>query len=73
MIALLSREAGASLDELVQATGWLPHSARAALSGLRQRGYALTRQAGEGGSVYRITGSPGQTGAEPCEPAAVEA
>ena len=36
------------------ATGWLPHTTRAALTGLRKRGYAIERSAGEGGSVYRI-------------------
>ncbi len=54
VIALLRREAGSSVTELMAATGWLPHSTRAALTGLRKRGYAVTREAGETGSVYRI-------------------
>jgi hypothetical protein len=32
---------GASLDELVALTGWLPHTTRAALTRLRQRGFAV--------------------------------
>ena len=32
---------GASLDELVELTGWQPHTARAALTRLRQRGFAV--------------------------------
>ena len=32
---------GATLAELVAATGWLPHTTRAALTGLRKRGYAV--------------------------------
>ena len=32
---------GASLDELVELTGWQPHTARAVLSRLRQRGFAV--------------------------------
>ena len=32
---------GASLDELVDLTGWQPHTARAALTRLRQRGFAV--------------------------------
>ncbi len=36
------------------ATGWLPYTTRAALMGLRKRGYALTREAAKGGSVHRI-------------------
>ena len=58
VLALLGREAGASLEELTVATGWLPHTARAALTGLRKRGYTLLREGkAEGGSVYRIIGA----------------
>jgi hypothetical protein len=32
---------GASLDELIELTGWQPHTARAALTRLRQRGFAV--------------------------------
>jgi uncharacterized protein DUF3489 len=32
VIEMLSREDGASLDALVKATGWLPHTTRAALN-----------------------------------------
>jgi len=57
VIQLLSRPEGASLNNLVQATGWLPHTVRAALTGLRQRGFEIERLAGEDGrSVYRLRG-----------------
>lgn len=36
VIDLLARKEGASLDEMIAATGWLPHTTRAALTGLRQ-------------------------------------
>lgn len=55
--ALLERPNGASLDDLCKATGWQPHSARAALSGLRKAGHALERAPGDGKtgtSIYRI-------------------
>ena len=58
---LLSRKAGADLDALQSATGWQPHSVRAALSGLRKTGYSIDRtdSAKPGGStVYRITSGP---------------
>ena len=58
---LLSRKAGAELDALQSATGWQPHSVRAALSGLRKTGYRIerTETAKPGGSaVYRITSGP---------------
>jgi hypothetical protein len=55
VISLLSRPEGAGLDELVAATGWLPHTTRAALTGLRQRGHALARSRDAAGrTVYRI-------------------
>ena len=55
VIELLQRDQGAKLDELIAATGWLPHTARAALTGLRHRGYEVRLERGENGraSVYR--------------------
>ena len=35
---LLARDGGASLAELCEVTGWLPHTCRAFLTGLRKRG-----------------------------------
>ena len=55
VIDLLARKRGAGIEELASATGWLPHTTRAALTGLRKRGYAIERERSEkGGSVYRI-------------------
>ena len=55
VIDLLGRKKGAGIEELIAATGWLPHTTRAALTGLRKRGYAIERERSEkGGSVYRI-------------------
>ena len=54
VIALLSREEGATLHEMVAATGWLPHTTRAALTGLKKKGHRIMR--GERGEItcYRI-------------------
>jgi hypothetical protein len=55
IIAMLSSEEGASLDDLIKATGWLPHTTRAALTGLRQKGFSIERlQREDRTSVYRI-------------------
>ena len=56
VIALLSSETGATIDELISVTGWLPHTARAALTGLRHRGYDVRLERGDKvrGSVYRV-------------------
>jgi hypothetical protein len=43
VIALLQREQGATLIEMVEATGWLPHTTRAALTGLRKKGHAIAK------------------------------
>jgi hypothetical protein len=54
-MALLGRQQGVGIEELTSTTGWLPHTTRAALTGLRKRGYAIERLRTEtGGSVYRI-------------------
>lgn len=54
VIALLQREGGATLAELIEATGWLPHTTRAALTGLRQKGHTIAKTSREGATVYRI-------------------
>jgi hypothetical protein len=55
VMALLGRKQGVGIEELTSATGWLPHTTRAALTGLRKRGYAIERSRTEkGGSVYRM-------------------
>jgi hypothetical protein len=55
VIELLQRDHGATIDELIAATGWLAHTTRAALTGLRKRGYAVAidRSNNERGSFYR--------------------
>ncbi len=60
---MLQARAGASMTRLREATGWQPHSVRAALSGLRKAGYAIERQDPKkpgGEAIYRITGAPGE-------------
>ena len=57
VIDLLRRSEGATILQLMEATGWLPHTTRAALTGLRKRGYAVVRGRVDGGdSIYRIAG-----------------
>jgi hypothetical protein len=56
IIELLQSDAGATLDELIAATDWLPHTTRAALTGLRKRGYPVSRErsTSKRGSTYFI-------------------
>ena len=56
VLDLLRRPTGAGLDELIAATGWLPHITRAALTGLRKKGHLLISEKVEGLRRYRIEG-----------------
>ena len=57
VLDLLRSPAGASIEELVAATGWLPHTTRAALTGLKKKGHALTSEKVEDLRRYRVTGA----------------
>lgn len=61
LIALLSRKGGADVPSLSNALGWLPHTTRAALTGLRKSGYEITSvKPGNGKpSRYQIVGLTG--------------
>lgn len=55
ILDLLAREQGATMAELMQATAWLPHTVRAALSRIRTAGQPLARTArADAATAYRI-------------------
>lgn len=54
VLALLQRDDGATLAEMIEATGWLPHTTRAALTGLRKKGRTLDKTKRDGATCYRI-------------------
>src|SRR5215204_1982691 len=55
IIALMQGVTGATLNDMVEVTGWLPHTTRAALTGLRHKGYAIAKSRNaEAKTVYRI-------------------
>ena len=56
VLKAIGRKRGATLAELTEATGWQPHTTRAALTRLRQRGFpaALTEESGR--RAYRLQG-----------------
>ena len=57
VIAMLERPGGATIAQIVEATGWLPHTVRGAIAGaLKKRlGLEVTSDTEEGrGRVYRI-------------------
>lgn len=56
VLGMLQRSEGATIAQLVAATGWLPHTTRAALTGLKKKGHVVTSEKLEGdGRVYRVT------------------
>ena len=50
----LRRTAGATIDELVDATGWQKHSVHGGLSRLRSGGFAVGLESTKGRKVYRL-------------------
>ena len=56
IIALLSRKRGASIDDMMNATGWQAHSVRGFLAGTvkKRLGRSVTSEAGDRGRIYRI-------------------
>ncbi len=53
LAALVVRDEGATLDQMVAALGWLPHTTRAALTGLKKKGIAITSDKVDGIRTYR--------------------
>ena len=51
---LLSREKGATLDEIGKTTAWKPHSCRAFLTGIRKKARLLRQERPDGATSYRI-------------------
>jgi hypothetical protein len=61
LVTLLSSQKGATIDALVKKLGWQAHTVRAAMTGLRKRGYAVERdKRADGTTVYRITSKASQ-------------
>ncbi|MEO1688443.1 MAG: DUF3489 domain-containing protein, partial [Pseudomonadota bacterium] len=51
----LAAPGGATLRALADALGWQPHTTRAAITGLRKRGFEIiVADGGDGSRVYRI-------------------
>jgi hypothetical protein len=58
LLEMLSKKPGANIDAIVKATGWLPHTSRAMISGLRKTGHKVETQPGKDGkAVYLIVGA----------------
>jgi hypothetical protein len=51
---LLSRKKGATLQEIIKATDWKPHSCRAFLTGVRKRSSLVRQERTGGATAYRM-------------------
>lgn len=59
VIEMLKRDEGATLSQIIEATGWQPHTVRGAFAGALKKklGLAITSEKeGDRGRVYRIAG-----------------
>lgn len=54
VLSLLRRDGGATLNEMIAATGWLPHTTRAALTGLRKKGHIIAKDKRGDTTCYHI-------------------
>jgi len=54
LLGMLHREEGATLEQMVAATGWLPHTTRAALTGLKKKGHEVSSKKAAGVRTYHI-------------------
>lgn len=53
LAAMLLRDEGATIEQMIVALGWLPHTVRAALTGLKKLGYAINSDKIDGLRTYR--------------------
>lgn len=60
ILGMLQRNDGATLELMVEATGWQAHTTRAALTGLRKKGHAIARSKVGSETRYTITAAPAQ-------------
>jgi hypothetical protein len=57
LLDAVSARDGATIDELTRLSGWLPHTARAAITRLRQRGHPVSLVTIGGRRAYRLGGT----------------
>jgi hypothetical protein len=54
VLSAIEADSGATLEELVAATSWQPHTTRAAITRLRQRGFDIRLADHDGRRAYRL-------------------
>ena len=54
LLTLLKTGTGASLEDMTDATGWQPHTVRAAMTGLRKKGYIVERHVEGNTTIWSV-------------------
>ena len=57
LLTLLQTGTGASLEDMVEATGWLPHTTRAAMTGLRKKGNVIEKHVEGNTTMWSVKAS----------------
>ncbi len=60
LVELMSREHGATTEDLIEATGWQRHTIRAAITRIRQAGTEVGTSRSNGQTRYRVSREDGQ-------------
>ena len=58
LLTLIQRQNGATTPEIIEATAWLPHTIRAAVTALRRRGHDIYNERVDGVGRYRVVDGP---------------
>lgn len=59
ILECLAKKGGATVDDLIKATGWRKHSVHGALSRLRTRGFTIRLETVNDRKVYRLNRAVG--------------
>lgn len=54
LLTLLQTGTGASLEEMVEATGWQSHTVRAAMTGLRKKGHVIEKHVEGNTTIWSV-------------------
>lgn len=54
LLTLLQTGTGASLEDMTEATGWQPHTVRAAMTGLKKKGHAIEKHVEGNTTIWSV-------------------
>ncbi len=57
LLTLLQTGTGASLEDMVELTGWQPHTVRAAMTGLKKKGHVINKHVEGNTTIWSVEGA----------------